>query len=101
MKKFDFLVVGSGAAGAASAWRLTQNGYNVACLERGDWKNPASYPSNFQDWEIKKHYFNPVAAKRQQLADYPIDDNNSPIAICNYNAVGGSTILFSGSGLAS
>ena len=29
-------------------------------------------------------------------ADYPINNTNSPISIANFNAVGGSTILFSG-----
>lgn len=97
MTHFDFVIIGSGAAGAASAWSLCNKGYKVACLDRGDWINPDSYPSNYIDWEIKKRKLsNPVISERQSDVDYPVDDSQCPIAICNYNAVGGSTILYSG-----
>lgn len=97
MSDFDVLVVGSGAAGAAAAWRLTTRGFKVACLERGDWEDAQKYPSTQPDWERQKRLkSNPVIAERQNEADYPVDDSASPIAICNYNAVGGSTILYSG-----
>ncbi len=96
MTGFDFLIVGSGAAGAASAWRLCSKGYKVVCIERGDWQNTDDYPSASIDWEIKKkRSSNPVISQRQSEFDYPVDDSQSPIAICNYNAVGGSTILYS------
>ena len=97
MSQFDFLVVGSGAAGAAAAWRLCQKGYKVACLERGDWMDTANYPTTRVGWELEKRgAANPVTAERQNEFDYPVDDHNSPIAVCNYSAVGGSTILYSG-----
>lgn len=97
MSDFDFVIVGSGAAGAAAAWRLCQHGFKVACLERGDWMDASQYPSTRVDWEIaKKQHSNPVISERQNAFDYPVDDSKSPIAICNYNAVGGSTILYSG-----
>jgi len=35
--KFDAVIVGSGAGGAAMAWRLSQAGMKVAVLEQGDW----------------------------------------------------------------
>lgn len=35
MTKYNFIVVGSGAAGAASAWRLVSKGYKLCCVERG------------------------------------------------------------------
>lgn len=94
---FDFVIVGAGAAGSAAAWSLVSKGYKVLCLERGPWMDPAHYPSTGSDWEIRKRSeFNPVAAERQNKFDYPVDDSHSPIAICNFNAVGGSTILYSG-----
>lgn len=97
MTDFDYIVVGSGAAGAAAAWRLCEKGYSVACLERGDWTNPSEYPSTQTNWEhLKATKTNPVIAERQNIHDYPVDDQDSPIAICNFNAVGGSTILYSG-----
>jgi choline dehydrogenase-like flavoprotein len=93
---YDFIIVGSGAAGAAAAWRLCQNGHKVACLERGKDLVPSEYPSTKSNWELlKQTEFNPVISKRQNLSDYPVDDSESPIAVCNYNAVGGSTILYS------
>lgn len=95
--EYDFIVVGSGAAGAACAWRLCQHGYNVACLERGKEMDAAKYPSTGSDWELRKQSeFSPVTSIRQSDSDYPVDDSNSPIAVCNFNAVGGSTILYSG-----
>lgn len=93
---YDFIVIGSGAAGAASAWRLANKGYKVACLERGPEMNPDQYPTTGSDWEIRKmNEYSPVASIRENKADYPVDDTASPIAVCNFNAVGGSTIIYS------
>ncbi len=97
MTIFDFIVVGSGAAGAAAAWKLCKHGFKVACIERGGWMEPASYPTTGHDWEkAKRSTANPAIAERQNRWDYPVDDKESPIAVCNFNAVGGSTILYSG-----
>lgn len=97
MTAIDFLVVGSGAAGAAAAWKLCQQGFKVVCIERGGWMDPSTYPTTRSDWEdAKRTIANPVIAERQNRWDYPVDDTNSPIAVCNFNAVGGSTILYSG-----
>ena len=41
----------------------------------------------------EKYSFDPNI--RKNLADYPIDDSNSPISIANFNGYGGSTILYS------
>lgn len=93
---YDFIIVGSGAAGAASAWRLVNKGFKVACLERGAEVNPDKYPTTGYDWEIRKaKEYSSVASTRNNKADYPVDDTASPIAVCNYNAVGGSTIIYS------
>ena len=97
MTDFDFIIVGSGAAGGAAAWKLCAHGFKVVCLERGPEIDPSTYPTTQPDWEIlKKSQSNPVISERQNEFDYPVDDSASPIAICNYNAVGGSTILYSG-----
>ena len=56
-----------------------------------------NYPSTKRNWEvIQKHEYNVSPNIRKLAADYPINDNDSPIAIANFNAVGGSTILYSG-----
>jgi len=97
MSDFDAIIIGGGAAGGASAWRLATKGFKVACVERGPWMDPAAYPSTRPDWEVaKRTSMSPVAATRGAVQDYPVDDSSSPVAVCNFNAVGGSTILYSG-----
>lgn len=94
---YDVIVIGAGAGGAASAWRYATLGYSVCIIERGDWQNPAHYPSNFVDWEERRHRqysYNPNI--RNNEADYQVDNSDSPISVANFNGVGGSTILYSG-----
>ncbi|WP_415890290.1 GMC family oxidoreductase [Neptuniibacter sp. SY11_33] len=94
---YDYIVVGAGAAGAAAAWRFAQHGAKVLCVDRGSELDRSKYPTTQSNWELlKQTEFSPVASTRGNEADYPVDDSESPIAICNYNAVGGSTILYSG-----
>ena len=76
---FDAIIVGGGAAGAAMTWQLARNGLKVACLERGPWMQPNSYPSTSPDWEVQKAAeFSPVPAMRNSRYDYPIDDKPRP-----------------------
>lgn len=54
----DFVVVGSGAGGAAAAVILARGGHRVAIIEAGPWRAPIDYPSTtygamrdlFADW---------------------------------------------------
>lgn len=97
MEKVDVLIVGAGASGAAVAWRLSDAGLRVVCLEQGEYPDPKNYPGAGYHWESRKlDQFNVSPNIRKLPADYPINDSDSPIAIANYNAVGGSTILYSG-----
>jgi choline dehydrogenase-like flavoprotein len=43
---FDYVVVGSGAGGAAAAVTLARGGASVALVEAGAWRDPADYPSS-------------------------------------------------------
>ncbi len=91
----DVLIVGAGASGAALAWSLADTRMNILCLEQGDWMDPAKYPGVANDWELSQlgdFALSPNARGRRE--DYPINDANSPIAVSNFNAVGGSTILY-------
>ena len=92
----DVLIVGAGASGAAAAWSLAETRMRVVCLEQGGWMDPARYPSTGRDWEMRQaREFQTSPNLRRRAADYPVNDADSPIAILNFNAVGGSTILYS------
>ena len=92
----DVLIIGSGASGAAVAWSLAETKMHIVCLEQGDWVNPASFPSNGRDWEARQSgdfSQSPnrrrrvgLSSQRRQFADQDL----------NFNAVGGSTILYRG-----
>ena len=91
----DVLIIGAGASGAALAWSLSDTRMKIVCLEQGGWMDPEEYPSTGLDWET--HSFGDFGLSpngRGRPADYPINDSESPIKISNFNAVGGSTILY-------
>ncbi|MBV8912958.1 MAG: GMC family oxidoreductase [Acetobacteraceae bacterium] len=90
----DVLVVGAGAAGAASAWRLSQHGLRVLCLEQGGW--PEDTPASDPLWERRRLAdWNPNPNIRRASADYPVEDDASPIRPLMWNGVGGSTVMWS------
>ena len=91
----DVLVVGAGAAGAAFAWSLSDTRMRIVCLEQGDWIKPTDYPSNRANWEMERFGAWGLSPNgRGRPEDYPVNDDDSPIKISNFNAVGGSTILY-------
>ena len=94
---YDILIIGAGAAGAAAAWNLSGNGFKILCVDQGPYINPKNYSFSQPNWEsYKLEKFNINPNVRKLKSDYPINDKNSPISIANFNAVGGSTILYSG-----
>ena len=93
----DVLIIGSGASGAAVAWSLAETKMRIVCLEQGDWTKPTDYPSNGRDWEARFYSdFSPSPNRRARPTDYPINDDNSPIKVVNFNGVGGGTIMYTG-----
>ena len=93
----DVVIIGAGASGAAAAWSLSDTRMHIVCLEQGDWPDPARYPSTGRDWELRAmsdFSFNPN--QRRNPGDYPINEDNSPIKIANFNGVGGGTVLYAG-----
>ncbi len=93
----DILIIGAGASGAAAAWNLTDTKMRIVCLEQGGWSNPGDYPSTGRDWESRAQSDFSISPNRRQLAsDYPVNDDDSPIKVANFNGVGGGTILYPG-----
>jgi choline dehydrogenase-like flavoprotein len=93
----DVLIIGAGASGAAAAWNLVETRMRIVCLEQGDWMNPLDYPSTGRDWEARSWGEYSISPNRRgRDTDYPVNDQNSPISISNFNGVGGGTILYNG-----
>ena len=91
----DVVIIGAGASGAALAWSLAETRMHIVCLEQGDWVDPATMPGVSTSWEARQagdFNFSPNVRSRRE--DYPVNDRDSPIAVSNFNAVGGSTILY-------
>jgi choline dehydrogenase-like flavoprotein len=96
-EKTDVLIIGTGASGAASAWNLSKLNLKITCLEQGPSIKKKKYSFNNIYREINKYKdFNINPNERKFDSDYSINSNNSPISIANYNAVGGSTLVYSG-----
>jgi len=93
----DVVVIGAGASGAAVLWSLAKKNFKVVCLEQGPWIDPSDYPVTKEDWEfLTRTSWSYHQNVRQLPADYPIDDDLSAIKVFMYNAVGGSTIHWTG-----
>src|ERR1700683_984623 len=91
----DVLMIGSGAAAPAVAWSLAETKMRIVCLEQGDWMKQSEYPTNGRDWEARQYDdFSPNPNRRARPTDYPVNDENSPIKVLNFNGVGGSTIMY-------
>ncbi len=91
----DVLIIGAGASGAAMAWSLADTRMKILCLEQGDWMNPASYPSTNRNWETRQFSDYSISPNVRGLdTDYPINEQDSPISVANFNAVGGGTVLY-------
>ena len=91
----DVLIIGSGASGAAVAWSLTETRMRILCLEQGDWIKPIDYPANGRDWEARRYAdFDISPNRRARDTDYPVNDDNSPMKVANFNGVGGGTIVY-------
>ncbi len=100
----DVAIVGSGMGGAAFAWQLSRaaSGLRIVCFERGDWVDPARFPTTEAGWQssaIGTWATSPnarlAAGGNPQSADYAIDDSGSPLKPLMWNAVGGSTVNWS------
>jgi choline dehydrogenase-like flavoprotein len=91
----DVLIIGAGASGAAMAWSLAETKMRIVCMDQGGWMNPAEYPATGRDWEARAYGdFSPSPNVRSRREDYPINEDNSPIKVVNFNGIGGSTVFY-------
>ena len=91
----DVLIIGSGASGAAVAWSLADTRMKILCLEQGDWIKPTDFPTNGRDWEARRFGdFDISPNRRARDTDYPVNDDNSPMKVANFNGVGGGTVVY-------
>ncbi len=92
----DVLVIGAGASGAAFVWSLAEAGFEVLCLEQGGEPDPDQFPAKERDWEVHRQTdYHPDPNVRGLPEDYPVNNEESAVEPVMYNAVGGSTILYS------
>lgn len=59
---YDYVIVGSGFGGSVSALRLSQKGYKVLVIEKGQWFKDHSYAKNA--WDLKRWMWMPSAGLR-------------------------------------
>jgi len=91
----DVLVIGAGPSGSVVAHTLATRGFNVVCLEQGDWINSGELPANFPEWELlvqDRWHHDPNVRRRP--ADYPIDDSAADLYPVMLSAVGGTSIYY-------
>ena len=89
------LIIGAGASGGAFAWSIADVGMSVLCLEQGPWMKQSDFPTNGLDWETRSQgEFSASPNVRGLKADYPVNQDDTPIVPLMFNAVGGSTILW-------
>ena len=94
-ERVDVLIIGSGASGAAVAWSLAETRMRILCLEQGDWMKSTDFPTNGRDWEARRYGdFDIFPNRRGRDTDYPVNDDNSPMKVANFNGVGGGTVIY-------
>ncbi len=86
------VIVGAGASGSVAATRLATAGFDVVCLEQGDWAGPADYLSDQPEAELAwVERWNPDPNARRRPADYPVT-GEADVRPVMYNGVGGGLV---------
>jgi choline dehydrogenase-like flavoprotein len=93
----DVLIVGAGASGGVVAKRLAEAGFDVVCLEQGEWHDKGEYRGIHLDWELTARKQWATSPNIRGLPeDYPIVEEDSPISPLMFSGVGGSMLIFAG-----
>lgn len=91
----DVLVIGAGASGSLAVNHLSAAGFDVVCLEQGDWVDTSEFPGDKPEWELlAQKPWHPNPNVRGRAADYPCEISDSDVNPLMFAAVGGSTILW-------
>lgn len=91
----DVVVIGAGPSGSVVTHTLAAQGFDVVCLEQGDWVNPSDYPANNPQWELQiQHQWAHDPNVRKLPSDYPVGVEHSDMWPVMFNAVGGSSIYY-------
>ncbi len=85
---FDFVVIGSGFGGSASALRLTEKGYRVLVLERGKRYHDQDFPKT--SWNVFKYLWLPVLRCFGMLQISPFQD----VFVLHGSGVGGGSLSY-------
>ncbi|MBS1878013.1 MAG: GMC family oxidoreductase [Actinobacteria bacterium] len=94
-ERCDVLVIGSGPSGAIVTHTLASRGFDVVCLEQGDWVNPSDFPANQPEWELLcEHAWAHDPNQRKLPADYPLDVSASDLTPVMFSAVGGASLFY-------
>ncbi|MEY9258563.1 choline dehydrogenase-like flavoprotein [Brevibacterium epidermidis] len=90
----DVLIIGGGLSGAVTAATLSGNGFDVLCLEQGDWPDYSHpvHPLEIDDCPDSR--WSRMPNERGSAGDYPIDATESSIEPLMWNGVGGSSVLY-------
>lgn len=95
MLSADVLIIGAGASGGVTGAALAEAGFDVLCLEQGEWPEPAAYPAPRPTYELEaRKQWSGSPNMRQGPGDYPVDDGDSDVAPLMFSGVGGSMVLY-------
>ena len=88
----DVLIIGAGASGSVAALGLATAGFEVVCLEQGDWVGPGDYMSAQPEAELAWiERWNPDPNVRRGPGDYPLT-GEADVRPVMYNGVGGGLV---------
>ncbi|MCK9250508.1 MAG: GMC family oxidoreductase [Solirubrobacteraceae bacterium] len=84
----DWVVVGSGFGGSVSALRLSEKGYDVTVLERGERFDDATMPKS--SWDLRRYFYAPAVGLRGLFKLTPFRD----VFIMSGAGVGGGSLVY-------